>query len=91
MVKVVECDLRQKGLLDLRRGVRLFKNVIERWINHVGIKFLQQRELTDEQEAFLEELTEFYINEINNIENNASFLAKAVLGPIRLPKKKVKQ
>ena len=54
-------------------------------------KFLQEHDnLTDEQELFLEEITDFFVENIENIEHDKTFLKRIEMGPIDLSKKKVK-
>ena len=85
-----ELSLRQKSLFELVRQINLVKPIAKRWYLHAGLKFLQGRELTDEQEEFLEEITDFYIDNLMNIEKDKEFIKKITLDPIKLPKKKVK-
>ena len=82
-------SLRQKETLDLAIRVKELRNIIKRWFYYAGIKFLQDRELTDTQEEFLEEVTNFFLNNLENIEKDKDFLKKIELGPIKLPSKKV--
>lgn len=83
-------SLKQKSLLDMARRVADMKHTFRQWMNYVGVKFLQAKQLTDEQEAFLEEMIDFYSDYADKIEQDKSFLKKVELGPIQLPKKKVK-
>ena len=46
-----EMSLRQKSVLDLIRRVKPLKKTIKQWFYHAGMKFLQGRQLTDEQEV----------------------------------------
>lgn len=85
-----ELSLRQKETADLVRRVRTVKGLAKRWFFYAGMKFLQSRQLTDDQETFLEEVTDFFIENLENIEKDRSFLKKIDLGPIVLPKAKVK-
>ena len=85
-----ELSLRQKSILDLIRRVKPLKKTIKQWFYHAGMKFLQSRELTDEQELFLEEVTDFYAENLDALEEDMSFLKKVDLGPIQLPNKKKK-
>ena len=86
-----ELSLRQKSVLDLVRRVIPMKKTIKQWFYHAGMKFLQSRELTDEQEVFLEEVTDFFVENLEKIEEDRSFLKRVDLGPIQLPKKKEKK
>lgn len=85
-----ELSLRQKSLFDLVRQISAVKPIAKRWYLHAGLKFLQNRELTDEQETFLEEITDFYIENLMNIEKDKEFIRKITLDPITLPMKKQK-
>ena len=84
-------SLRQKETSDLVRRVRNARELFKRWFYYVGIKFLQTKQLTDDQETFLEEVTDFFMSNLENIENDRSFLKKVTLDPIVLPKPKVKK
>lgn len=83
-------DLRQKQLLDMARRVKGLKHTFKQWLNYVGIKFIQGRNLSDEQELMLEEIIDFYSDYIDKIEQDKTFLKKVTLEPIKLPEKKVK-
>lgn len=83
-----ELSLRQKSVLDIVRRVIPMKKTIKQWFYYAGIKFLQSRELTDEQELFLEEVTDFFVENLEKIEEDRSFLKRIDLGPIQLPSKK---
>ena len=85
-----ELSLRQKSILDLIRRVIPMKKTIKQWFYHAGIKFLQSHELTDEQEVFLEEVTDFFLENLEKLEEDTKFLQKVELGPIQLPVKKKK-
>lgn len=82
--------VKEKELRLMAKNVSELKDVIKKWYNYAGIKFLQQHQLTDEQEAALEDLTDFINEAADNIEKDENFLKKIVLPPIKLPKKKVK-
>ena len=81
-----ELSLRQKSVLDLIRRVIPMKKTIKQWFYHAGMKFLQTHELTDDQENFLEEVTDFFVENLDEIEEDIKFFKKAELGPIQLPK-----
>lgn len=85
-----ELSLRQKSVLNLIRRVIPLKKTIKQWFYHAGMKFLETHQLTDEQEVFLEEVTDFFVENLEEITEDSKFLKKAELGPIVLPKKKVK-
>ena len=81
-------SLRQKNLLDMRDRVSLFKRTLKQWINYVGVKFMQVRDFTEEQEDLLAEMTEFYLDYIDKVEQDHAFLKRVQLDPIKLPEKK---
>lgn len=86
-----ELSLRQKSVMDLIRRVIPLKKTIKQWFYHAGMKFLQSHELTDEQEVFLEEVTDFFVENLEELEDDIKFATKVELGPVELPKiKKVK-
>ena len=85
-----ELSLRQKSVLDLIRRVIPLKKTIKQWFYHAGMKFLETHQLTDEQEVFLEEVTDFFVENLEEVTEDPKFLKKAELGPIVLPKEKVK-
>lgn len=72
----------------MANDVLKFKDAAKKWYNHACIKYMQDRELTDEQEAFLEEISEFITNAIDTLEGDSSFLRKILLPPVKLPKGK---
>lgn len=83
-----ELSLRQKSVLDLIRRVIPMKKTIKQWFYHAGMKFLQSHQLTDEQETFLEEVTDFFVENLDELEEDIKFLKKVELDPIKLPEKK---
>ena len=85
-----ELSLRQKSVLDLIGRVKPLKKTIKQWFYHEGMKFLQAHQLTDEEEIFLEKVTDFFVDDLERLEEDKRFLQKLELGPIQLPKKKVK-
>ena len=86
-----ELSLRQKSVMDLIRRVKPLKKTIKQWFYHAGMKFLQSHQLTDEQEVFLEEVTDFFVENLEELEEDIRFVKKVELGPIELPKvKKIK-
>ena len=88
---MVTLSLRQKSVLDLIRRVKPLKKTIKQWFYHAGMKFLQANQLTDEEEAFLEKVTDFFIENLEELDEDMRFLEKADLGPIQLPNKKKKK
>ena len=85
-----ELSLRQKSVLDLIRKIGPLKSIVKQWFYHAGMKFLQSHQLTDEQEVFLEEVTDFFVENLEELREDPKFLEKVELGPIQLPEKKVK-
>lgn len=81
-------SLRQKSIAEMVKRIHPIKRTIRDWYYHAGMKFLEGRELTDEQEAFLEEVTDFFMDNLENIEHDKSFLKRVPLDPIQLPQKK---
>ena len=86
-----ELSLRQKSVLDLIRRVKPLKKTIKQWFYHAGMKFLQANELTDEEELFLEKVTDFFVENLEEIDEDVKFLQKVEMGPIVLPNKKRKE
>ena len=86
-----ELSLRQKSVLDLIRRVRPLKRTIKQWFYHAGMKFLEANQLTDEEELFLERVTDFYVSNLEAIEEDIKFLKKVEFGPIQFPNKKRKE
>ena len=84
-------SLRQKSVLDLIRRIKPLKKFIKQWFYHAGMKFLQANQLTDEEELFLEKVTDFYINNLEEIDEDAKFLQRVELGPVQLPNKRKKE
>ena len=82
-----ELSLRQKSVLDLIRRVKPLKGTIKQWFFHAGMKFLQANQLTDEEELFLERVTDFYVENLEELEEDIKFLQKIDLGPIQLTSK----
>ena len=83
-------SLRQSAYYDIIKRLHPIKEVVKRWYYRAGMKFLQSRELTDEQEVFLEEVTDFFVDNLDNIEKDQNFIKKVILDPIKLPEKKKK-
>ena len=86
-----ELSLRQKSVLDMIRRVKPLKKTIKQWFYHAGMKFLQSNQLTDEEEVFLERVTDFFVENLDEIEEDIKFLQKVELEPIKLPNKKRKE
>lgn len=62
-------NVKHRRDLDLMRRVISVRKVIKDWYYHAGMKFINSRQFKDEEEAFLEEVTEFFINNLENIED----------------------
>ena len=62
-------NMRQKRDLNLMKRVIPVKKTIKDWYFHAGMKFMNSRQLKDNEEEFLEEVTEFYMNVLDNIED----------------------
>ncbi len=75
-------SLRQKEKLNLIGSLKMLKNATRRWFFYAINGFLRGRELTDEQEAFLDEVSEYLLNNLETIENDRNFIKKAELSPL---------
>ena len=62
-------NLRQKRDLNLMNRVIPVKKTIKDWLYHAGMQFIKTRQLTDEEEVFMEELCDFYVQNVDNIED----------------------
>lgn len=82
--------LREKQLRLMAQNVLMMKDTMKRWYNFAGIRYLQEHQLTDEQEELLEDITEFINNAIDRLENDENFLKAVLLPPVKLPEKKVR-
>lgn len=78
-------SVRQRSVADLAKRVFAFKRTIKQWVYYAGLKYLQKNKLTEPQEAFLADLTDFFVEYIDEIEKDKDFLKKADLDPIKLP------
>ena len=84
-------SLREKSVLDLIRRVIPLKKVIKQWFYYAGMKFLQShKELTDEEELFLEEVTDFFVENLDELKEDVKFVKKVELEPINIKKKEKK-
>lgn len=81
--------LREKQVKLTARNVLELKDTMKKWYNYAGIKYLQEHQLTDEQEELLEDITDFINSAIDSLESDDKFLRKVLLPPIKLPQKKV--
>ena len=61
-------NLKFKRDLYLVRQVRPIKEIIKGWYNKVGMKFLASRNLQDLEEDFLEEVSEFFLKDLEKID-----------------------
>ncbi len=84
-------SLRQKSVLNLIRKIKPLKRFIKQWFYHAGMKFLQVHHLTDEEELFLEKVTDFFVENLEEIDEDPKFLQRVDIGPIQLPNKKKKE
>lgn len=80
--------LREKQTQLMVNDVLALKNTMKKWYNYAGIKYLQEHQLTDEQEELLEDITEFINSAIDRLESDENFIKKVLLPPIKLPQKK---
>ena len=62
-------NVRQKRDLDLMKRIIPVRKVIKDWYYHAGMKFINSRQFNDLEEAFLEEVTDFFIDNLENIED----------------------
>ena len=62
-------NLKQLRDLGLMKEVIPIRNTIKNWYYHAGAQFLLSREFNPIEEAFLEETTEFFLNNLDNIED----------------------
>lgn len=81
-------SLGEKCALDLSRRLKPLKSAARQWFCHAGMKFLQSNELTDDEELFLERVTDFFLDNLEELDKDVKFYQRAELGPIRLPDKK---
>lgn len=77
--------VKQRNVQFIAENVLLFKDIIRQWFYFAGLRFLQTHQLSDSQEKFLEEITNFYTQYIDEIENDKNFFAKRELEVIDLP------
>lgn len=80
-----QLSLREKSVLTLIRNVKPLKKFIKQWFYHAGMKFLQAHDLSDNEELFLEKVTDFYMQNLEEIDEDAKFFKRVTLGPVQLP------
>lgn len=78
-------DLRQRSVVDLVSRVKFFKKTLKQWFYYAGLIYLKTHKLTDSQEAFLEDITDFFVEYMDNVEKDKNFLKKINLDPVDLP------
>ena len=61
-------NLKFKRDLYLVRQVKPIKEIIKGWYNKVGMKFLASRNLQDLEEDFLEEVSDFFLSDLESID-----------------------
>lgn len=75
-------NLKQMRDLGLMKEVIPVRNTIKNWYYHAGSRFLLSREFSQTEEAFLEEVTEFFLSNLDNIEDIEKRIRKEELGKI---------
>ena len=78
-------SVRQRSVADLAKRVLVFKRTIKQWVYYAGLKYLQKNKLTEPQEAFLADITDFFVEYIDEIEKDKDFLKKMDIGAVSLP------
>ena len=73
-------NMKQMRDLGLMKEVIPIRNTIKNWYYHAGSQFLLSREFSMTEEAFLEEVTEFFLNNLDNIEDIEKRIRKKELG-----------
>ena len=79
-------SLRYKSNIDLAERVFAFKRTLRQWFYFAGLKYLQTHNLTDTQEATVEDFSDFVIKSMDTVEKDNNFLEKVELEPVKLPK-----
>lgn len=77
-------SIQQKSAIDLAERVLLFKRTIKQWIYYAGLKYMQKHKLSDSQESFLEDITDFFVEYIDDIENDKDFFKRTRLSSVDL-------
>lgn len=67
LMEKVKLSLREKEILDLMGHVYGIKDLIKRWFFYTGVKFLKSRNFSDSEENLLEEMTDFYMKDLDRI------------------------
>lgn len=81
-------SLKERANYEMVKRLIPVKEAVKKWFCRAGMKFLQNHQLTDEQWTFLEDVTDFYMDNLENIEKDTSFIKKVALPEIKLPNKK---
>ena len=81
-------SLKERANYEMVKRLIPVKEAVKKWFCRAGMKFLQSHQLTDEQWTFLEDVTDFYMDNLENIEKDNNFIKKVVLPEIKLPNKK---
>ena len=61
-------SLKERANYEMVKRLIPVKEAVKKWFCRAGMKFLQSHQLTDEQWTFLEDVTDFYIDNLENIE-----------------------
>ena len=73
-------NMKQMRDLGLMKRVLPIRETIRDWYYHAGSQFLLSRELNQKEEEFLEEVTEFFLKNLDNIEDIEKRIRKKELG-----------
>ena len=78
-------DLQRRRAEDLACRVLTFKRTLKQFFYYACLKYLQTHKVSDLQETFLEDITTFFIQTVNNIDKDEALLEKIKLKPVELP------
>ena len=78
-------NLRQRSAVDLVGRVKIFKKTLKQWFYYAGLEYLKTHKLSDSQEALLEDITDFFVEYMDDVEKDTNFLKRADLEPVQLP------
>ena len=81
---IEEVSLRQRSVTNLAGDVFTFKKTLKRWFYYAGLKYLQTHKLTDAQEAFLEDITDYLVEAMDNVEKDRNFFKKIKFEPLKM-------